>query len=28
VVVLKIAEPAGRCKRVEETNITINFTIL
>jgi hypothetical protein len=28
VVVLKISEPAGRCKRVEETNITINFTIL
>jgi hypothetical protein len=28
VVVLKVAEPAGRCKRVEETNITINFTIL
>jgi hypothetical protein len=28
VVVLKIAEPAGRCKRVDETNITINFTIL
>jgi hypothetical protein len=28
VVVLKIAEPAGRCNRVEETNITINFTIL
>jgi hypothetical protein len=27
VVVLKIAEPAGRCKRVEEKNITINFTI-
>ena len=28
VVILKISEPAGRCKRVEETNITINFTIL
>jgi hypothetical protein len=28
VVVLKIAEPAGRCKRAEEKNITINFTIL
>ncbi len=27
VVVLKIAEPVGRCKRVDETNITINFTI-
>jgi hypothetical protein len=26
-VVLKVAEPAGRCK-TEETNITINFTIL
>jgi hypothetical protein len=28
VVVLKIAEPSGRCRRVEEKNITINFTIL
>jgi hypothetical protein len=28
VVVLKISEPAGRCKRIDETNITINFTIL
>jgi hypothetical protein len=28
VVVIKVAEPAGRCNRVEETNITINFTIL
>jgi hypothetical protein len=28
VVVLKITEPAGRCNRIEETNITINFTVL
>ncbi len=27
-VVIKVAEPAGRCNKVEETNITINFTIL
>ncbi len=29
-VVLKVAEPArdGRCNKVDETNITINFTIL
>jgi hypothetical protein len=28
VVILKVSEPAGICKGSDETNITINFTIL
>lgn len=26
-VILKVAEPEGRCRHIEETDITINFTL-